>query len=294
MEGIITKGIGGLYTVQTDKGIYTCKPRGIFRKKKMTPLVGDRVDISILDENLRHGVMEDMFERDTEMLRPRVANVTQAIIVFAIKDPLPNINLLDKMIVLAEKQGLKIVLCFNKSDLDSENSFNKYYKIYTDAGYKVIKTCASDGIGIDELNKELLDDITVFAGPSGVGKSSLLNTIHEGFNLKTGVVSEKIKRGKHTTRHSEIMPLKNGGMVVDTPGFTSLEVENIDEVELTDYFREFHEFQGACKYDNCIHISEPKCGILTALKEGKISRDRYNSYIYFINEIKELRRNKKW
>lgn len=294
-HGIIFKGIGGFYYVKFKNEIYECKARGKFKNLKMTPLVGDFVTISVLDEDNKLGVIEELLDRRTELLRPSVANVDQAIIVFSIKNPLPNIILLDKMIVLAEKSGLNVIICFNKSDLDVDFDYEKYENIYRDVGYIVLKTCALDGEGVDILAAHLKDKISVFSGPSGVGKSSLLNSIQEGFSLQTGEISEKIKRGKHTTRHSELLELKNGGIVVDTPGFTSLSMHEIEAEELKNYFPEFVRITEECRFDNCMHINEPDCGIKDGIENGNVTKERYEAYQYILNEINESkRRQKKW
>ncbi|MDU9053481.1 MAG: GTPase RsgA, partial [Clostridioides difficile] len=201
LEGKIIKGISGFYYVDTYNGIYECKARGIFRKQKITPLVGDRVKISIVDEDEKKGILEEIDSRDTELIRPPIANVDKALIVFAIKNPKPNLSLLDRFIVLAEKENLETVK-----------------NIYELSGYKVIPVSNITKLNIDKVKEELKENVVVFAGPSGVGKSSLLNEIDENFKLQTGVVSDKIKRGKHTTRHAELLKLEFGGMVADTPG----------------------------------------------------------------------------
>lgn len=293
-DGIIFKGIGGFYYVKSGQTLYECKARGKFKNDKVTPMVGDYVEISIYDEANKLGVIEAIKERKTMLIRPAVANIDQAIIVFSIKNPMPNMLLLDKMIVLAEHSGLDVVICFNKSDLDVAFDFQTYQKIYSEANYKVLNTCALTGEGVDALVDLLKDKINVFSGPSGVGKSSLLNAI-EDFAVETGELSEKIKRGKHTTRHSELFEISNGGVIVDTPGFTSLSVSDIEGDRLGAYFAEFREPSNACRFDNCLHINEPECGVKTALADGKITKVRYDAYLYLYNEIVEQRRkNKKW
>lgn len=295
LKGIIYKGIGGFYYVKSDQTLYECKARGIFKKEGITPMVGDKVTIGITDPEEKLGVIESISERKTELLRPVVANVEQAIVVFAIKNPLPNMMLLDKMLVLAEDSGLEIVVCFNKGDLDVDFDFEKYQSIYERAGYKVIKTCALLGEGIDDLKAVLKGKISVFSGPSGVGKSSILNALHEGFSLQTGELSDKIKRGKHTTRHSELLELGQESIVVDTPGFTSLNMQHIELEELQYCFPEIERYRGECQFDDCTHINEPKCGIKDKVDSGEIAKERYDAYIYMYHEIEEQkRRNKKW
>ncbi|MBE0451297.1 MAG: ribosome small subunit-dependent GTPase A [Clostridia bacterium] len=293
-HGIIFKGIGGFYYVKYNQSIYECKARGKFKNQNKSPMVGDFVEISILDEIEKKGMIEELLPRNTELLRPSVANVNQAIIVFSIKDPMPNITLLDKMLVLAENAGLDIVICFNKGDLDAKLDFESVGENYKKAGYPTIKTCALLGEGIEELSTYLVDKISVFSGPSGVGKSSILNAIEEKFALKTGTLSEKIKRGKHTTRHSELLDLVNGGIVVDTPGFTSLSLEEIEPEILKQFFPEFRILEESCRFDNCLHLNEPGCSVKEAVSDKKLAVDRYNAYVYIYKEIDDLRRKKKW
>ena len=216
LKGKIIKGLSGFYYVDTENGLYECKARGIFRKQKITPLVGDNVEISIVDEENKKGVVETIEERETELVRPPIANVDKALIVFAVKDPKPNLSLLDRFIVHAERENLEIVIIFTKMDLD-DGSLDELVEIYEKAGYKVIPVSSEKHINIDKVKEELKGNTVVFAGPSGVGKSSLLNQIDESFQLKTGTVSEKIGRGRHTTRHAELLKLECGGIVADTP-----------------------------------------------------------------------------
>jgi len=295
IKGIINKGIGGFYYVETEEKLYVCHARGKIKNEQITPLVGDRVEISIVDFDADEGVIEKILPRKTELLRPNVSNVDQAIIVFAIKNPEPNIMLLDKMILLAENSGLDIVICFNKCDLDDEDKFKRLSRIYEAAGYTILKTSAKDTEGIEALKNILKGKISVFSGPSGVGKSTLLNTIEKGLKLQTGEISKKIKRGKHTTRHSELLLLESGGYVVDTPGFTSLSLHEIPAENLARLFPEFEEAAEQCQFDNCKHLNEPKCGIKKAVEAGEISNERYEAYTYIHNELEVLeRKNKKW
>lgn len=294
INGIILKGIAGFYYVKTDSGVYECKARGKIKNKKITPLVGDNVKMNIEDEVTMKGVIEEILPRRNELLRPTVANVDQAIIVFAIHNPEPSMNLIDKLTVLSEYSNLEILLVFNKLDLDNDHHFRELEKVYRTTGYKVIATSTYSEDGIDELKECLRGKISVFAGPSGVGKSSLLNDIQSGLTLQTGELSEKIKRGKHTTRHSELVELDIEGWVVDTPGFTSLNIDFIDEDELGELYPEFEDASESCKFANCLHLNEPGCKVLEAIEIGEISKERYETYVYFINQIKEARRYKKW
>ena len=291
INGKIIKGIGGFYYVDTEKGLYECRARGIFRKNKITPLVGDRVSISVVDEENKKGVVEEIEKRDTELVRPPIANVDKALIVFAIKNPAPNLSLLDRFIVLAEKENLEIVIVFTKVDLDADGELLEELKsIYEVSGYKVISVSNKLKLNIDKIKEELKENTVVFAGPSGVGKSSLLNEVDKNFELKTGEVSDKIKRGKHTTRHAELLKLECGGMVADTPGFSSLTLDDIDESELKEYFIEFDKYD-ECRFGSrCIHENEPSCAVKEAVENGEISKKRYESYIQLLNEIRSGKR----
>ena len=290
LDGKIIKGIGGFYYVDTEFGVYECRARGIFRKDKITPLVGDRVKISIVDEESKKGVVEEIDKRDTELVRPPISNVDKALIVFAITNPKPNLSLLDRFIVLAEKENLEIVIVFTKQDLDEDDTLVELKSIYELSGYKVIPVSTKTKLNIDKIKEELKDNVVVFAGPSGVGKSSLLNEIDSEFKLQTGEVSDKIKRGKHTTRHAELLKLECGGMVADTPGFSSLNLDDIEDTELKNYFIEFDEFDD-CRFGyRCVHENEPSCSVKEAVENGKIHKKRYDSYIQLLNEIRQGKR----
>lgn len=291
INGKIIKGIGGFYYVDTANGLYECRARGIFRKNKITPLVGDRVSINVVDEENKKGVVEEIEERDTELVRPPIANVDKALIVFAIKNPSPNLSLLDRFIVLAEKENLEIVIVFTKVDLDTDGELlDELRNIYEASGYKVIPVSNKLKLNIDKIKEELKGNTVVFAGPSGVGKSSLLNEVDKNFELKTGEVSDKIKRGKHTTRHAELLKLECGGMVADTPGFSSLILDDIDESELKEYFIEFDKYD-ECRFGSrCIHENEPSCAVKEAVENRAISKKRYESYIQLLNEIRSGKR----
>jgi ribosome biogenesis GTPase len=278
-----------------DDILYECKARGKFKNINMTPLVGDFVMISIVDAAEKIGVIEAILPRKSALLRPNVSNVDQAIIVFALKNPEPNMMLLDKMILLAENANLEVVLCFNKCDLDEDGKYDVLSEIYGRAGYQVLCTSPKTRTGIEALKEVLNHKISVFSGPSGVGKSSLLNAVENGFRLQTGDLSHKIKRGKHTTRHSELLPLKSGGTVVDTPGFTSLSLHEIPLDRLPSLFPEFEAVAGDCQFDNCKHLNEPNCAIKEAVTKGEIHASRYDAYQYIYHEIETLgRKHKKW
>jgi ribosome biogenesis GTPase len=289
-KGLILKGVGGEYSVKTQGDMYICEIRGSIKYSDDRPIVGDFVLIEIIDEKLKKGMIKEILPRKTKLHRPLVSNVSQAIIVFSIKDPDPHLNLLDRLLVFVEHSGLNSIICFNKSDIDDFKIVDDYRKIYEDAGYKVIVTSATENLGRAELIEILKNEISVFAGPSGVGKSSLLNMIQPNLKLRIGEISKKIRRGKHTTRHTELIPLDSGGWVVDTPGFANLDISFIDKSDVGDYFKEIKAVSSMCKFKNCLHINEPKCAVIKKLSEKGISKSRYKSYLLILNEIEKNRR----
>lgn len=289
LEGIIVKGIGGFYYVKTRDGIIESRARGVFRETEITPLIGDRVKIRISEED-GSGYVVDIEERKTQLLRPAVANVAQAIVVMSVKSPDINTWLLDKFLLMAEYEGLDVIVCINKCDLDPDLS-KKYWDVYKKAGYKVLLTSTKLGSGIESLKKELIGNISVFAGPSGVGKSSLLNKIDHELNLETASVSNKTKRGKHTTRHIELLELDSESFILDTPGFSSLNLDFIeDESYVKDYFREIYKYGEDCRFSTCLHDKEPNCSVKEKVQEGIINEDRYNNYLLLLNEVRKIRR----
>lgn len=289
LEGRIVKGVGGLYSVKTAKGIIKSRARGVFRLEKTTPLIGDLVDIRISEED-NMGYIIDIKKRKTELLRPAVANITQAIIVMSVKDPEINTWLLDKFLLMAEYEHLNTVVVFNKSDLAEEKA-EELKEIYEKAGYEVIIASASLDRGIDDIKEHLKNNISVFAGPSGVGKSSLLNKIHKGFKLEIGDISTKNKRGKHTTRHIELLEIDENSFVLDSPGFSSLNLNFIeDESEVRNYFKEIHEYGRDCKFLSCLHNKEPGCAVKNAVEKNNIDNSRYENYLLLLEEVKNIRR----
>jgi len=294
LKGRIMKGIGGFYYIDTENGLYECKARGIFRKDKVIPLVGDDVEIQIIDEESKKGVIEKIFDRKSELIRPSIANVDTAVIVFAAKDPDPSFSLLDRFIVLAEKENLDIIICINKVDVDEGKAFEQVKEIYENCGYPIIAISTFTGAGLGELREAIEGRTVVFSGPSGVGKSSILNSIDKNLQLKTGDISKKLGRGKHTTRHAELLKLDEHTTVADTPGFSSLTVNHIAERELKEYFIEFTKYEEECRFfTDCIHESEPGCAVKEAVENGEISQIRYESYIQLINEIRDSNRRYK-
>lgn len=285
-KGIIVKGIGGFYYVKTENGeIIECRARGVFRKNGITPLVGDRASVS--DDGNGGLALAEIFPRKNSLVRPAVANVDCVVIVAAAASPAPDTVLLDKMTVSAEFRGIEPIICINKSDLADTGRLER---IYAKTGYRVVVTSADDGSGTDELKKLLEGKISAFTGNSGVGKSSLLNCLAPHFVLETGEVS-RIERGRHTTRHAELMELSNGALVIDTPGFGSFEVDSMESGELKNYFPEFRAFEGMCRFSGCNHIAEPDCAVKNAVKEKIVSKSRHNSYKKLFEELKAT---KKW
>ncbi|NGT30931.1 ribosome small subunit-dependent GTPase A [Clostridium perfringens] len=287
MEGIIIKGIGGFYYIKTDEGIIECKARGKFRYNSLKPMVGDRVTIKV--ENGK-GVIEDIHERSSELIRPTVANVTQAFVVFAIKNPDINLDLLNRFLTLCEYNDIHAVVCLNKEDLCTEEEKENLKELINDIGYEVLFINAKEGKGFDALKERLEHNITVLCGPSGAGKSTLLNSFIDREHMEIGSVSEKIGRGKHTTRHSELIDVDNG-YLVDTPGFTTLDVTFIDRDSLKYCFPEFNDYNNLCKFNGCNHYKEPKCAVKEAVEEGKINKLRYEFYIKTLEEIINRRGN---
>ena len=290
MKGIILKGIGGFYYVRTEDGVIECKARGKFRYDSMKPMVGDEVDID-LDKNNK-GFIVKIHERSSQLIRPTVANVTQAYVVFAIKHPDINFDLLNRFLVLCEYNNIKAKVCLNKVDLCTEEEKKEIKDKINDIGYDVFFINAKKKEGLDDLNSGLKDNITVLCGPSGVGKSTLINDFVGSIHMETGNVSEKIGRGKHTTRHSEIIEI-NEGYLVDTPGFSTLDMNFINKDELKNAFPEFDDYIGMCKFRGCNHYKEPGCAVKEAVEDGKINKSRYEFYIKTFNEIQDGG-NKKW
>lgn len=295
VQGTIIKGIAGFYYVESGQTIYECKARGKFRKANMTPLIGDRVMISLKQEEnstdrFLEGTIEEILPRTNSLIRPPVSNVDQAMVVFSVTYPQIHLDLLDRFLIHIEREHIKPYIVLNKIDEGNPETYEYIVERYTKVGYEVICLSAREKLNTDVLMPKLKDKTTVFAGPSGVGKSTLLNTIEEGFTLETGEVSEKIKRGKHTTRHVELMPLTGGGFVLDTPGFTSLQLDGIESDDLKHYFIEFEEYEGSCKFSGCTHTHEPGCSVKAALEAGEISEARYNSYMTYYKQLKDTRR----
>ncbi|HIW59514.1 MAG TPA: ribosome small subunit-dependent GTPase A [Candidatus Anaerobutyricum avicola] len=291
MTGKIMKGIGGFYYVYVEgAGLYECRAKGIFRNKKVKPNVGDIVDIDVISEEEKTGNLTVIHKRKNQLIRPMVANVDQALVIFAIHEPEPNFQLLNRFLIMMEKQQVPVIICFNKMDLATEEEKEQLRRDYENSGCRVLFSSAQEGEGIPEIKSLLKGKTTVMAGPSGVGKSSTLNSISEEKQMETGAVSEKIKRGRHTTRHSELIYLGEDTYLMDTPGFSSLYLTDIDKEELRFYFPEFAEYENQCRFNGCSHIHEPGCAVKEALEEGKISRLRYEDYCYLYEELANARK----
>lgn len=281
MRGTIMKGIGGFYYVRTDRGIIECKARGKFRYNGLSPMVGDKVEIKLEKEQ---GVIDEICPRISQLKRPAVANVTQALVVFSFNHPEVNEDLLNKFLISCEFNLLKPIVCFNKLDLADEENKLDVIDMVRNVGYEVIFLKAKEGYGIEKVKEKLKDNITVLCGPSGVGKSTILNVICGRELMETGQISRKLNKGKHTTRHSEIIELEDGFMV-DTPGFSSLDIGHITKDKLQYCFPEFVEFIGMCKFTGCVHNKEPDCAVKEALYNDKINKRRYELYIKTLNDI---------
>lgn len=291
MQGKIVKGIAGFYYVHVaESGIYECKAKGVFRKEKIKPLVGDNVEIDILDETEKLGNIVQILDRKNELIRPAVANIDQALVVFAVTEPKPHFNLLDRFLVMMESKEIPVVLCFNKVDIASKPEIQELKDIYQECGYPVIFTSALEADKMEDIKDVLRGRTTAIAGPSGVGKSSIINLIQENIQMETGSISQKISRGKHTTRHSELITINEDSYIMDTPGFSSLYVNDFEKEELKYYFREFAPFEGKCRFQGCDHIHEPSCAVKQALEEGRIHEVRYKDYLEMYQELQNKKR----
>lgn len=291
MQGKIVKGIAGFYYVHVvESGVYECKAKGVFRKEKIKPLVGDNVEIEVLNEDPKEGNIVKILPRKNELIRPAVANIDQALVVFAVAKPDPHFNLLDRFLVMMETKELPVVLCFNKSDIADDALIEKLRQVYEPTGYPLIFTSAREDDNIEEVKNVLRGKTTAIAGPSGVGKSSIINLLQPEANMETGDISRKIERGKHTTRHSELFPIDEESYIMDTPGFSSLYVNDFEKEELKYYFPEFAEYEGRCRFNGCDHVHEPGCAVKEAVEEKKIHEIRYQDYIEMYEELKNKRR----
>ena len=291
MQGKIVKGIAGFYYIHVvESGVYECKAKGIFRKEKIKPLVGDNVKIEIIDENEKTGNITEILPRKNELIRPAVANIDQALVVFAVTRPSPHCSLLDRFLVMMESKHIPVILCFNKEDIADDFQIKALEKIYSGCGYPCIFTSALEQRNIEQVKALLTGKTTAIAGPSGVGKSSMINVLQPEANMETGDISQKIERGKHTTRHSELFLIDADSYIMDTPGFSSLYMSDFEKEDLQYFFPEFEEFEGTCRFDGCSHTHEPDCAVKNAVSDGKIASVRYDSYKKIYEELKDKRR----
>lgn len=300
-EGLIVKALSGYYYVMpgdNQEARIQCRARGLFRKQDISPLVGDHVQFELTDNG--EGTVTEIKPRLSELIRPPIANVDQAVLVFAVTEPNLNLQLLDKFLVHIEHTGIDAVLCFSKMDLWLDGmtiagqTIHQLAALYENIGYPVVLASDRGQQGVDQLLGHLKGAISVFAGQSGVGKSSLLNKLLPNLDLETAAISTKLGRGKHTTRHVELIPIPTGGWVADTPGFSQLDFLDMELEDLSYSFKEFREFAGNCKFRGCSHQHEPKCKVIEAVQQGAIAESRYNNYVFFHEEMKEKRRNEKW
>lgn len=287
MTGKIIKGISGFYYVYVEgAGLYECKAKGAFRKQKIKPLVGDNVEIAVIDEANKLGNVEKILPRKNELIRPAVSNIDMALVIFASAKPDPNFNLLDRFLCMMEYQKVPVTICFNKIDLVDQEKLKEYSGIYEQAGYNVIFTCTKTKEGLDSIRSLLEGKTTTVAGPSGVGKSSIINCLQSDITMETGTISEKIERGKHTTRHSEIIPVSHDTYIMDTPGFSSMDVPGFEKEDLWTCYPEFVRHEPYCRFIGCSHINEPDCGVKAAVEDGEISPVRYENYKLLYEELK--------
>lgn len=290
MRGRIVKGIAGFYYVCCGDRIYECKAKGVFRKDNRKPLVGDWVEMDVLDQAEGLGNISALLPRASQLIRPAVANVDQALVIFAIAKPQPNFNLLDRFLVMMGQQGIPSIVCFNKLDIDEGVRAGEYRGIYEACSYRTLAVSAREGFGIEELKGLLAGHATAVAGPSGVGKSSIINCLQSDIVMETGEISLKIERGKHTTRHSELIAIGEDSYILDTPGFSSLGLFGLEKERLADFYPEFAAFEKDCRFGGCAHMGERDCGVKTAVEDGAVSRLRYENYRQLYEELGRMRK----
>lgn len=285
-SGKIIKGYASFYYVKIDGELLECKLRGKLRLSQTQILVGDEVTVEVKGGK---GTIKDILPRTSELVRPAIANVDLALIVFSFAQPDPVFELLDRILLAVEYAGIKPLVVFTKADLAEDAVLNRL-QTYRDAGYEVIITSVKQGLGISEILEHLDNKTSVIAGPSGAGKSTLLNALQPGLTLKTGEVSSKIGRGKHTTRHVELIPFLNNGYVADTPGFSVIYLPDMKPVELAKYFQEFQPYFGNCRFAGCLHQTEPQCAVRDAVDNGLVDQGRYERYLHFLQQLMEKER----
>ncbi len=284
-KGIIICTSSNVYQVAEGEKVYKCLARGKFKKEKVSPLVGDEVEFTITNSEKQEGVIEQILPRKNELKRPKMANLTQLILVVSMKMPSPDLLLLDKQLVFAEFMGLKATIVLNKVDLEDKEEIDRIAKLYEDIGYKIIQTNAKEGIKVEEITALLEGETTAFAGNSGVGKSTLINSIFEQELTQEGDISDKNQRGKNTTTSTTLYKYKENSYIADTPGFSTFEINEIPKEDLCHYFVEFVPYLDKCEFQGCSHIKEENCGVKEALEAGKISSQRYENYIKIYNNL---------
>ncbi|MFR0922397.1 MAG: ribosome small subunit-dependent GTPase A [Clostridia bacterium] len=306
MQGLIIENISNLYKIKTEKGIYEANARGKFKKEEITPVVGDKVEIQILDEENKKAVIEEIQQRTTYIKRPKMSNITQLVLVVSSKNPKPDLLLLDKQLAFAEYLGIKPIIVLNKIDLDKKKEFEKIKETYQNIGYTVIETIAKElenakdissknitsSTGIQELEKKLKGNINAFSGNSGVGKSTLINAIFNDTITQEGEISQRNKKGKNTTTSTKLYEIDENTYIADTPGFSTFDISEIEYRKLDQYFKEFKPLLENCEFVGCTHIKEQNCGIKKALEKGKIDSGRYERFCKIYEELKEKERYK--
>ena len=290
LKGTIIKNESNIYTVITEKGKYNAIPRGKFKNQDIIPVVGDKVKI-LIENNI--ATIEEIMPRNVYIKRPKLANITQIVFVQSSKNPKPDLLLLDKQLAFAEYLKVKSLIILNKIDLDKNKEFKKIKEIYEEIGYKVIETQANENIGIDKLKNELKGNISAFAGNSGVGKSTLINRLFNNNITLEGEISQKNKKGKNTTTTIQIYEIEKNSYIADTPGFSTLDISEIQSKDLDKYFIEFKKYIKNCEFIGCTHIKEENCGVKQAVENEKISKDRYNRFCKIYEELKE-KEKRKW
>ncbi len=290
LDGRILKGVGGFYYVYTEDGVYQCRARGLFRKQSIKPLAGDRCRIELTHTDDVEGNVTEILPRRNALTRPPVANIDQAMVIFAMHSPEPVWGLLDRFLVMMESAGIPSVICINKDDLAEGCEAEDIQRIYGPSGYRLIFASAKEYTGLDELKDVLTDKVTSVAGPSGTGKSSIINALTGSELMETGDISRKLKRGKQTTRHTELVHLWGDTFIFDSPGFSAMELPDMDGAKLPDCFPEMRPFNGQCYYADCTHIHGPDCSVREALGRGVITKERYESYVDIYRELQARRK----
>ncbi len=294
MQGRIIENISNLYKVKTEDVIYEATARGKFKKDEITPVVGDNVEIEIIDMKAKKAVIEKIQDRKIYVKRPKLANISQIILVVSSRNPKPDLLMLDKQLAFSEFLGIKSVIVLNKTDLDNKQEFKNIKGIYEKIGYKVIETNAKEQKGVQQLRDVLNGNINAFSGNSGVGKSTLINALFKKDITEEGEISKKNKRGKNTTTSTKLYEIENDTFIADTPGFSTFDISEIESKDLANYFKEFEAYIQNCEFIGCTHIKEENCGIKKAIQEEKISQDRYNRFCKIYEELKQKEERKKW